>query len=119
MANTFIHKDQEYHVGDTVKVHLLVTEGDKTRTQIFEGLILSTKGRGTGKSFIVRKIGAGSIGVERILPVESPSIEKIEIKSLGKVRRSKLYYLRDRLGKRAIKVKTRETVKPKALPKTQ
>jgi len=111
MANIFSLNETDYHTGDTVRVHLNVSEGDKTRIQIFEGLIIKIRGEGHNKSFTVRKIGANSIGVERILPVMSPSIDKIEVKAEGNVRRAKLYYLRDRIGKRAlkVKVKTKET----------
>lgn len=105
MANSFAYQDQTIHTGDSVRCHLTVSEGDKTRTQIFEGTVISIKGKDTGKSFVVRKIAAGGVGVERILPVACPTLTKIEVKSLGKVRRAKLYYMRDRIGKLATKVK--------------
>lgn len=107
MANIFTYQDQSVHTGDQVKVHLSVIEGDKERIQIFEGIVISIKGSGTGKSFTVRKIASGSIGVERIIPVMSPALKQIEVKSQGQVRRSKLYYLRNRVGKQATKVKTK------------
>lgn len=119
MANSFTYKNEKYNTGDTIRLNLNVTEGDKTRVQTFEGIIIAIKNSGSGKSFTVRKIGAGAIGVERIMPVDSPTIESIEVKSRGQVRRAKLYYLRDRIGKRATKVKTKveekvkEAVKPK------
>lgn len=81
--------------GDIVRVHQKITEGDKTRTQVFEGTVLGIKGRGENKTFTVRKL-VGDIAVERIWPVQSPNIEKIEVKAHPKqrVRRAKLYYLR-------------------------
>ncbi len=91
----------EFKTGDTVKVHLSITEGEKTRVQVFQGIVISIHGNGTNKMFTVRKIGAGGVGVERIFPVNSPSIEKIDIVRKGKVRRAKLYYLREKIGKAA------------------
>jgi large subunit ribosomal protein L19 len=91
----------EFKAGDTVNVHYRVREGDKERIQQYEGLVISRKGSGANKTFIVRKISAGNIGVERVFPLYSPFIAKIELKKQGEVRRSKLYYLRDRRGKAA------------------
>lgn len=105
MANSFDYKSHQFTVGDTLRVHLKIEEEGKTRNQIFEGLLIKVKGRQENKTFTVRKIGANNIGVERILPVNSPNIDKIEVKSRGKVRRAKLYYLRDRVGRRALRVK--------------
>lgn len=85
-------------VGDTVSVHLKIKEGDKERTQIFTGLVIGIRGGGLGETFTVRRIVSGE-GVERILPMHSPLIEKIEVVSKGKVRRAKLRYLRARTGK--------------------
>ena len=96
-------------VGDTVRVHQEIKEGAKTRIQIFEGLVIAIKNRGNGKSFTVRKIGANSIGVEKIYPVNMPQIKKIEVKRKGAVRRAKLYYLRDRVGKSATRIKEKDT----------
>ena len=97
--------DVNIHIGDTIKVHTKVVEGVKTRIQIFEGILIRMRGRGENKTFTVRKIGAGGIGVERTWPLESRSIVKIEVKKkAGKVRRSKLYYLRDLVGKSAVRV---------------
>jgi large subunit ribosomal protein L19 len=110
MSNHFIYNNETYNSGDTVRLHLLVTEGDKTRTQIFEGIIIAIKGKGPGKAITVRKIGTGGIGVERVMPICSPTLQKIERKSEGSVRRAKLYYLRDRIGKQATKVKTKVQV---------
>lgn len=97
--------EENIHIGDTIKVHSKVVEGAKTRVQIFEGILIRLRGRGVNKTFTVRKIGAGGIGVERTWPLESTSIVKIEIKKkANKVRRSKLYYLRDLVGKSAVRV---------------
>lgn len=109
MAQFFTHKDITVHVGDTVRAHEEIVEGDKKRSQIFEGIIIAIKNRGTGQSFIIRKIAANSVGVEKIFPVNVPSLKKIEIKSRGDVRRSKLYYLRDRIGKAATRIKEKST----------
>lgn len=109
MANSFQFQDQTISVGDTVIASLKVQEGDKERIQDFQGIIISIKGAGTGKSFVIRKISTASVGVERIIPVNSPNLAKIQIKSRGNVRRSKLYYLRDRIGKRATRVKLKLT----------
>lgn len=105
MANHFQFKDQTINVGDRVAVHLRIEEEGKSRTQVFEGLIIGTKGSGVNKTFTIRKIGANSIGVERIIPLISPFIEKMEVKTRGKVRRAKLNYLRGRVGRRALRVK--------------
>ena len=86
--------------GETVKVHVKVVEGEKERTQIFEGIVIALSGSGSRAMFTVRKISYG-VGVERIFPIHSPRIEKVEVVSRGKVRRAKLYYLRERSGKAA------------------
>ena len=86
--------------GDTVKVHVRVVEGNRQRIQVFEGVVLRRQGSGIRETFTVRKLSF-SVGVERTFPVHSPVIEKIEVMSQGEVRRAKLYYLRDRVGKRA------------------
>ncbi len=97
--------DKEIHVGDTIRVHNKVTEGEKTRIQIYEGILIRIKGRGENKTITVRKIGALGIGVERIWPFDSTSLVKIEVKkSAAGVRRSKLYYLRNLTGKSATRV---------------
>lgn len=89
-----------FNPGDTIKVHQRVVEGNKQRIQVFEGVVISRRGSSTNASFTVRKVSYG-IGVERIFPLHSPNIEKIEVTRLGKVRRAKLYYLRSRRGKAA------------------
>lgn len=86
--------------GDTVRVHVKIVEGDKERIQVFEGIVIGLKGGGLRETFRVRKISYG-VGVERIFPLHSPRVDKIEIVKKGKVRRAKLYYLRDRKGKAA------------------
>ncbi len=90
----------EFRVGDTVKVHVKVKERNKERIQVFEGVVIRIKGSGTGKSFTVRKESYG-VGIERTFPFACPSIDKIELSKRGKVRRAKLYYLRERKGKAA------------------
>ena len=90
-------------VGDTVRVHLKVKEGNRERIQVFEGTVIAKKHGGINETFTVRRISYG-IGVEKVFPLHAPSIEKVEVVRHGKVRRAKLYYLRDRVGK-AAKVK--------------
>ncbi len=94
-------KVPEFRPGDTVRVAVLIKEGDKKRIQNFEGVVIAIKGTGAGKTFTVRKIGANNIGVERIFPMYTDSIEGIEVVRKGKVRRAKLYYLRGKTGKQA------------------
>jgi large subunit ribosomal protein L19 len=89
-----------FKVGDTVVVHVKVREGDKERIQVFQGLVTRRRGSGAGETFTVRKVSSG-VGVERIFPVQSPLVTKLEIKARGYVRRSRLYYLRDLSGKKA------------------
>jgi large subunit ribosomal protein L19 len=101
----------EFRAGDTVKVHVKVREGNKERIQIFEGVVISRRGGGTRESFTVRKISS-SIGVERIFPLHSPIIERIEVVRHGKVRRAKLYYLRKLRGK-AARIEERREDRPK------
>jgi large subunit ribosomal protein L19 len=91
----------EFKAGDTVRVAVEIKEGDKKRIQNFEGVCIAIRGEGTGKTFTVRKIGANNIGVERIFPLYSDSIKDIKVLRIGRVRRAKLYYLRDRKGKAA------------------
>ncbi len=101
----------EFSSGDTVNVHMKVKEGDKERIQIYKGIVIKVQGSGAGRSFTVRKISAG-VGVERTFPFLTPSIDKIEVLSRGKVRRSRLFYLRDLKGK-AAKIKF-DLVNPEA-----
>lgn len=97
----------DFRVGDTVRVSYKIIEGDTVRTQPFEGIVISKKGSGVSKTFTVRKIGADSIGVERIFPLQSPNIEDLKVVKLGKVRRAKLYYLRGKKGREATRIKER------------
>lgn len=108
----FIEKEQmrmdlpNFNVGDTVKVHFKIVEGEKERIQVFEGVVIRKRKGGIGATCTVRKVSYG-IGVERIFPLHSPRIEKIEIVSRGRVRRARLYYLRQLRGK-AARIKTRK-----------
>ena len=94
-------------VGDTVKVHVKIPEGEKERIQVFEGTVIARKGSGISETFTVRRVSYG-VGVERVFPVHSPNVAKVETVRNGKVRRAKLYYLRSRVGKAA---KVKELVK--------
>jgi len=106
MANLVTWKDTlTFGVGDTISIHQKIVDGDKTRTQIFKGIVIGIKGHQGLKSFTVRKIATAGVAVEKIFPLETPTIIKIEVIKKGKVRRAKLYYLRDRVGKKATKVK--------------
>ena len=98
----------DFRPGDTVKVHVRVTEGSSERIQIFQGVVIARRGSGVRESFTVRKVSFG-VGVERTFPVHTPSIKELEVVSRGRVRRAKLYYLRDRVGK-AAKVPERRVV---------
>jgi large subunit ribosomal protein L19 len=91
----------QFRAGDTLKVAVKITEGNKERIQNYEGLCIAIRGQGTGRTFMVRKMGANNVGVERIFPLYSDSIEKIEVLRRGRVRRAKLFYLRDLKGKAA------------------
>jgi len=102
----------EFRPGDTVKVHVRVVEGNRERVQIFQGAVMRRQGGGVQETFTVRKVSFG-VGVERTFPVHSPTIAKIEVTTLGDVRRAKLYYLRDRHGK-AAKIKERRVPRGKA-----
>lgn len=90
----------DFSAGDTLRVHVRIKEGERERIQVFEGVCIARNGGGLNESYTVRKISFGE-GVERVFPVYSPNVEQIEIKRKGKVRRAKLYYLRDRRGKSA------------------
>ena len=97
----------KFSVGDTVRVHTKVVEGDKERIQVFAGVVIGRRGRGLNENFTVRRISYGE-GVERIFPVNSPRVEKIEVERRGAVRRAKLTYLRKRIGKSATAVKEKD-----------
>jgi large subunit ribosomal protein L19 len=97
----------EFHIGDTIAISVNVIEGDKERIQIFKGIVMGIKGGGISKTFRVRKISNG-VGVERIFPINSPRIAKLEVVKHGSVRRAKLYYLRGLTGKAATKIKEKK-----------
>ena len=99
--------DAKFGVGDSVKVHTKVVEGEKERIQIFAGVVMGRRGHGLNETFIVRRISCGE-GVERVFPLHSPRVDKIEVERHGQVRRAKLTYLRKRLGKGATLVKEKE-----------
>lgn len=117
--------DTTFHVGDTIDVHYKLIEREKVagkakrevkeevreRTQVFEGTVISIRGEGDNRSFTVRRIATGAVGVERIFPVISPWIKKITIKEKGRVRRAKLYYLRDKPGSEVEKLKVKKSIK--------
>jgi|ERR1043165_3299670 large subunit ribosomal protein L19 len=116
MKNRFITRVEEaglkkdvpqFEIGDSVDVHQKILEGEKERTQVFSGLVISRKGEGMREMFTVRRVVSGE-GVERTFPLNSPKIGKVEVKRSGKVRRAKLYYLRDRVGKEAIRLRERK-----------
>ena len=96
----------DFRAGDTLRVHAKIVEGDKERIQVFEGVCIRKSGRGNRATFTVRKTSYG-VGVERTFPIHSPRIDKVEVKARGIVRRSRLYYLRDRTGK-AARIRTRQ-----------
>jgi large subunit ribosomal protein L19 len=100
----------EFRPGDTVRVHVKVTEGNRSRIQVFEGVVIARRGSGIRETFTVRKISFNAVGVERTFPVHAPVIDHIEVIRRGKVRRAKLYYLRDRVGKKAKIKELREPV---------
>ncbi len=100
---------EEFRIGDTVQVHFKIIEGQTERIQVFEGLVIAKKNSGVRKTFVVRKMSYG-VGVERVFPLHSPRIDKLVVVRKGRVRRSKLYYIRDRVGKAA---KVQELIKKK------
>ena len=102
----------EFNVGDSVKVHTKVVEGEKERIQVFAGLVIGRRGHGMNETFTVRRISYGE-GVERVFPVHSPRIDKVVVERQGKVRRAKLTYLRERIGKKALAVKAKDVRRQK------
>jgi large subunit ribosomal protein L19 len=100
----------EIQIGDTVDVHVRIAEGDKERIQIFSGIVIARRGAGTSENFTVRRIVEGE-GVERVFPIHSPNVAKVEVKKHALVRRAKLYFLRDRIGKQAFRLKERVVAK--------
>lgn len=124
MAISTLHNDSPFHVGDTVRVHYRIIEKDmvagktkkekkeevKDRIQVFEGICMAISGRAENKTFRVRRIGSGNIGIERIFPLVSPWIKKVEVKRKGDVRRAKLYYLRDKTAKEIARISSAQTL---------
>src|SRR5882672_6109545 len=106
-SEQFRKEPANFNVGDSVRVHTKVVEGDKERIQIFSGVVIGRRGRGLNATFTVRRISYGE-GVERVFPLHSPRVEKVEVERQGNVRRAKLTYLRSRLGKGATLVKEKE-----------
>jgi large subunit ribosomal protein L19 len=102
-----IEIDKQFRAGDTVKVNYKIIEGGKERIQPFEGVVLSKRGMGISKTFTVRRVGSKNIGVERIFPLYSPKIASVDVLKKGKVRRAKLYYLRQQRSKKDSKIKER------------
>ena len=102
----------DFNVGDSVKVHTKVVEGEKERIQVFAGLVIGRRGHGMNETFTVRRISYGE-GVERVFPVHSPRIDKVVVERQGKVRRAKLTYLRERIGKKALAVKAKDVRRQK------
>ncbi|HSY43489.1 MAG TPA: 50S ribosomal protein L19 [Candidatus Acidoferrum sp.] len=114
-SEQFRKDDAKFNVGDSVKVHTKVVEGDKERIQVFSGVVMGKRGTGLNETFIVRRISYGE-GVERVFPLHSPRVDKIEVERFGAVRRAKLTYLRKRLGKGAtlVREKVEKVVEPDA-----
>jgi len=106
------HDLPKFDIGDTVDVHLRILEGEKERVQIFNGIVIARKGDGVRETFTVRRIVQGE-GVERVFPLNSPKIAKVDVKRRGETRRAKLYYLRDRVG-RATRLRERKEAEPSA-----
>jgi large subunit ribosomal protein L19 len=110
------YQDQKFGVGDTVTLHQEIAEGNKKRVQAFEGIIIAVKGRQAGKSITLRKISSGNVAVEKIFPINLPSIKKIVLKRQGKVRRAKLYFLRQKVGRSATRIKEKSVAPKKSTP---
>ncbi len=106
-ADSIKEQPLQFEIGDTVKVYVRIREGEKERIQMFEGTVIARRGSGVSETFTVRRVSYG-VGVERVFPVNAPAVDRIEVVRHGKIRRSKLYYLRDRVGKAA---KVKELIK--------
>ena len=117
-SEQFRKEPANFNVGDSVKVHTKVVEGDKERIQVFSGVVIGRRGRGLNSTFTVRRISYGE-GVERVFPLHSPRVDKVEVERQGNVRRAKLTYLRNRVGKGATLVKEKETRKGKGKGKAK
>ena len=115
MALSTTHNSSQFHIGDLVRVHQKIQEDSKTRIQVFEGTVIAIRGEGENKSFTVHRIGTGGIRIERIFPLSSPFVEKIEVKAPGHVRRSKIYYIREKTSREIADItKPRRIRKPAA-----
>src|SRR5438105_15820095 len=114
-SEQFRKQPLNFNVGEQVRVQTKVVEGDKERSQIFSGVVIGRRGRGLNSTFTVRRISYGE-GVERVFPLHSPRVEKVEVERQGSVRRAKLTYLRKRVGKGAVAVKEKETRTASAAP---
>jgi len=108
MANSLKHKEVTFHVGDTIRVHQMIQEGEKSRIQIFEGVVIAIHKK-DDPTFVVRKIAVGGIGVEKIFPLNAPVVDKIEVKKTSFTRRAKLYFMRNLIGKAATNVRRAKT----------
>jgi len=119
MSLYITHKNIKFGIGDKIRVTQKISEGQKTRSAYFEGIVISISGRNEGKTFTVRRIGEQKIGIERIFPIELPSIEKVEIMRHGTsgVRRSKLYYLRQSSPKETEQIFTRAKIRDRIIKK--
>ena len=117
-SEQFRKEPANFNVGDSVKVHTKVVEGDKERIQVFSGVVIGRRGRGLNSTFTVRRISYGE-GVERVFPLHSPRVDKVEVERQGNVRRAKLTYLRNRVGKGATLVKEKETRRGKGKGKAK
>ena len=117
ITNEYLQEERDhFKVGDGVKVHVRVREGEKERIQIFGGIVIARKGSGVEESFTVRRIASG-VGVERVFPVHSPLIDKVEVDRESVTMRARMYYLRDRIGKEANKVKEKRLYETKSQSK--
>lgn len=109
--------NSEFRIGDTVRVHQKIQEDEKTRIQAFQGTVIAIRGEGANKSFTVRRLGSAGVGIERIFPLESPIIEKVEVVSKGSVRRAKLYYLREKSAREVASITTKKKTVAQPKPK--
>jgi large subunit ribosomal protein L19 len=119
MAIKVKHKETSFGVGDVVAVHQRIKEGEKQRTQIFEGMVIGIKGREDEKSFTIRRVGVQQVGIERIFPLNAPTIERVEVVKSGAegVRRAKLYYIREKPRREIEKIYSRAKLKGNKAPK--
>jgi len=121
MAISAIHDSQEFSVGDMIRVSQKISEGEKTRTQVFEGMVIGIKGKGVGKSFTVRRIGSAQVGIEKIFPLATPTIEKITVVKKGGrgIRQAKIYFVRTKSKKEINKIYSRTSRKQEKSPESK